>query len=223
MSTTDEDAGAAAAASSPPRLDVGSRILHGSQPCTVLFRGSPSAPGEWLGVEWDDPTRGRHSGEKDGVQWFICRCAVPPRMSSRSSVDRVSADQATTSCRVAGAGSFVRPTSTKITFPRSFLSVLQERYSFKQGTKEAESVELQQPQGSSTRLMLGQSGIAVDAPNLGKVRERLGRVRDLREIGLDREGVGLLSDDDVRILDEMGPWSEHRPPSRSNLPLADLS
>lgn len=28
--------------------------------------------GEWLGVEWDDPTRGKHSGTHEGVEYFNC-------------------------------------------------------------------------------------------------------------------------------------------------------
>ena len=27
----------------------------------------------WLGVEWDDPARGRHSGEHGGRQYFVTR------------------------------------------------------------------------------------------------------------------------------------------------------
>ena len=29
--------------------------------------------GEWVGVEWDDSSRGKHNGEHDGVQYFTCR------------------------------------------------------------------------------------------------------------------------------------------------------
>ena len=29
-----------------------------------------SCKGVWLGVEWDDPTRGKHSGEHEGVSYF---------------------------------------------------------------------------------------------------------------------------------------------------------
>ena len=28
--------------------------------------------GVWLGVEWDDPSRGKHSGDHDGVHYFTC-------------------------------------------------------------------------------------------------------------------------------------------------------
>jgi dynactin complex subunit len=29
-------------------------------------------PGRWLGVEWDDPVRGKHDGTHDGVTYFTC-------------------------------------------------------------------------------------------------------------------------------------------------------
>ena len=29
--------------------------------------------GVWFGVEWDDLSRGRHSGEHEGVQYFTCK------------------------------------------------------------------------------------------------------------------------------------------------------
>jgi tubulin-specific chaperone E len=27
----------------------------------------------WLGVEWDDPRRGKHDGVKNGKRYFTCR------------------------------------------------------------------------------------------------------------------------------------------------------
>lgn len=29
--------------------------------------------GLWLGVEWDNPDRGKHDGSHEGVQYFTCR------------------------------------------------------------------------------------------------------------------------------------------------------
>lgn len=52
---------------------VGTRIAHAGYLGTVNFVGQvDGTQGLWLGVEWDDPSRGRHSGAKDGRQYFTC-------------------------------------------------------------------------------------------------------------------------------------------------------
>jgi dynactin complex subunit len=57
---------------------LGSRLCVGGQRCTVLFAGllSGTTPADapWLGVEWDDPTRGKHDGSHGGVRYFRCLC-----------------------------------------------------------------------------------------------------------------------------------------------------
>lgn len=43
---------------------------------TVLYMGPvPPTSGDWLGVEWDDPSRGKHDGmhKETGVRYFTCR------------------------------------------------------------------------------------------------------------------------------------------------------
>lgn len=45
--------------------------------CTVRFIGSVQGKsGEWLGVEWDDPARGKHNGTFEGVKYFECKSAA---------------------------------------------------------------------------------------------------------------------------------------------------
>lgn len=40
---------------------------------TVRFSGPvEQTSGTWLGIEWDDPKRGKHDGSKDGKQYFEC-------------------------------------------------------------------------------------------------------------------------------------------------------
>lgn len=54
---------------------VGQRVAldHNSRG-TIRFVGPvPPTKGLWLGIEWDDVDRGKHSGEKDGVQYFQTR------------------------------------------------------------------------------------------------------------------------------------------------------
>uniref|UniRef100_A0A8D0KW69 Tubulin-specific chaperone E n=1 Tax=Strix occidentalis caurina TaxID=311401 RepID=A0A8D0KW69_STROC len=54
----------------------------------------------WLGVEWDDPQRGKHDGTYEGTQYFKCR---HPR-----------------------GGSFIRP--NKANFGVDFLAAVKDRY-----------------------------------------------------------------------------------------------
>ncbi len=57
---------------------VGKRICYeGAYLGTVRFYGEvPPASGKyWYGVEWDDVSRGKHSGEHQGIRYFECRYA----------------------------------------------------------------------------------------------------------------------------------------------------
>ncbi|KAG8428315.1 hypothetical protein J3459_004022 [Metarhizium acridum] len=83
---------------------VGQRISYGGALCTVRYVGEVAGTtGSWLGVEWDDSTRGKHDGSHKGVRYFTCL--------SRSST----------------AASFVRPTRPKDDV-QGFLSALKEKY-----------------------------------------------------------------------------------------------
>lgn len=56
---------------------VGQRRSYAGDLCTVRYVGTvEGTSGEWLGVEWDDPTRGKHSGEHRGVRYFTCKCPL---------------------------------------------------------------------------------------------------------------------------------------------------
>ena len=49
------------------------RLSYDGALCTVRYIGRVGAtPGEWLGVEWDDVLRGKHSGEHEGIKYFEC-------------------------------------------------------------------------------------------------------------------------------------------------------
>ncbi|KAK6531453.1 hypothetical protein TWF281_008257 [Arthrobotrys megalospora] len=81
---------------------IGQRLSFESQLCTVRYVGEvKGTKGEWLGVEWDDPSRGKHSGEHNGTRYF--------------------------ECKLPGAGSFVRPNRPSDP-PNSFLGGLREKY-----------------------------------------------------------------------------------------------
>jgi tubulin-specific chaperone E len=54
-------------------IQVGQRLSFDGAICTVRFVGEVNGTiGEWLGVEWDDPTRGKHNGGHKGTQYFKC-------------------------------------------------------------------------------------------------------------------------------------------------------
>lgn len=52
-------------------IPVGSRIVCNGEYGTVLYVGKvDSTQGIWLGVEWDNPERGKHDGSYNGVNYF---------------------------------------------------------------------------------------------------------------------------------------------------------
>lgn len=56
---------------------TGQRLSYDGALCTVRFIGQVTGTtGTWLGVEWDDPSRGKHDGSHKGVRYFTCE--VPP-------------------------------------------------------------------------------------------------------------------------------------------------
>ncbi|KAG8217681.1 hypothetical protein J3R82DRAFT_5834 [Butyriboletus roseoflavus] len=148
--------------------------------------------GLWYGVEWDDPTRGRHDGVKDGKRYFNCRYAfsVP---SSSYQYNQISLGS------ISNAGSFIRP-STSLSFGRSFLTALTMKY-----------VEAEHGSDTLEKVVLGSSdgAIEVEAVGLDKVRRNLGNLGRLREVSLDYElvatgdakGVILATCPNIRGLD----------------------
>jgi hypothetical protein len=53
---------------------VGQRIAFDSHICTVRYIGPVAGTQkEWLGVEWDDPIRGKHDGDHNGIKYFSCK------------------------------------------------------------------------------------------------------------------------------------------------------
>lgn len=60
----------------------GERISYDDALCTVRYIGEVAgATGAWLGVEWDDGTRGKHDGSHKGVRYFYCTSESPTAAS----------------------------------------------------------------------------------------------------------------------------------------------
>ncbi|KAM8842281.1 tubulin-specific chaperone E isoform 2-T2 [Synchiropus picturatus] len=64
---------ARAASDELPADAVGRRVSCSGHRATVRYMGPvPPTKGVWLGVEWDDPDRGKHGGSHEGVHYFTC-------------------------------------------------------------------------------------------------------------------------------------------------------
>uniref|UniRef100_A0A8C3GMM2 Tubulin-specific chaperone E n=1 Tax=Cairina moschata TaxID=8855 RepID=A0A8C3GMM2_CAIMO len=104
--------------------DMTSKVILVSVSFNVIVR-------IWLGVEWDDPQRGKHDGTYEGTQYFKCR---HPR-----------------------GGSFIRP--NKANFGVDFLTAVKDRYGLKEqdvqnGTKNTLVL------GKKTVELIGMDSIA---------------------------------------------------------------
>lgn len=52
---------------------VGQRLSIKAQTCTIRYVGTvANKDGQWLGVEWDDTSRGKHNGTHEGIAYFTC-------------------------------------------------------------------------------------------------------------------------------------------------------
>ncbi|KAG6376309.1 CAP Gly-rich domain-containing protein [Boletus reticuloceps] len=113
---------------------------------TIKYIGQVTGTdGLWYGVEWDDPTRGRHDGIKDGKRYF--------------------------SCRIPDAGSFIRP-SAHLSFGRSFLTALTMKYvEAEHGSDTLERVVLGSSNGTIEVEAVGLDKVRRNLGNLGRLRE----------------------------------------------------
>jgi CAP-Gly domain len=60
-------------------LSLGDRLSILSFLCTVLYIGPvEGTTGTWLGVEWDDSSRGKHSGTHNGYRYFTTKYLLLP-------------------------------------------------------------------------------------------------------------------------------------------------
>ncbi|GAA6064659.1 hypothetical protein JCM10212_002132 [Sporobolomyces blumeae] len=142
---------------------------------TVLYRG-PVRPtkGEWLGVEWDDPGRGKHSGvhEPTGVRYFTTR--------------------------VEGAGSFLRPkapglvlegSSFKQAFEAKYLGEVDSSATSRDATIDDRTTMATtlDPTATTSEFFKTSSNFEIEVVSSDKVAERFRHLGRLREAGLDGE------------------------------------
>ncbi|ESO94310.1 hypothetical protein LOTGIDRAFT_189635 [Lottia gigantea] len=83
---------------------VGDRIVSEDHYATIKYIGEvPPTKGEWLGVEWDEPDRGKHDGKHNDKQYFTTKHET--------------------------SGSFIR--SQKVDFGIKFMTAVKDRYGLK--------------------------------------------------------------------------------------------
>ncbi|OCF57082.1 hypothetical protein L486_05941 [Kwoniella mangroviensis CBS 10435] len=170
---------------------VGNRYLNSktNHPLTLRYIGSlpPSTSSSeddqiWLGVEYDDPSNGKHNGSYKDNQVF------------QTVQD--------------GSGSFIKYIPNSRGGPlkegNSLISSIQDRYgSILPNFTSASSMYQEEGQDDSIntekeeKVILGSSSnaITVTLPNISSVKERVGRLEKIRNMGFEDEHISFLGGD----------------------------
>ncbi|KAI1933074.1 hypothetical protein LOZ66_006602 [Ophidiomyces ophidiicola] len=138
--------------------------------CTVRYVGEVQGTnGSWLGVEWDDPSRGKHSGEYGGVKYFQCKSKSPT------------------------AGSFVRP-GRPVDKPRSFLEALHGKYVDPNVVDPPSGHGASKASAADQPIEI--SGKIVEEVGFEKIRKQLAALQELKIVILDGMRIrGVLVED----------------------------
>jgi hypothetical protein len=147
---------------------MGKRLSFDAQSCTVRYQGQVrGTKGEWLGVEWDDPTRGKHSGEHLGTRYFTCLNPSPT------------------------SASFIRPTR-KSDIPRTFVQALKSKYASEEDEHfedpDVEVVFNHQPPSKTPTVQFKPilfNGKLAEEIGFDKIRAQLAQLSELKIIILD--------------------------------------
>ncbi|BCS24432.1 putative tubulin-specific chaperone [Aspergillus puulaauensis] len=152
---------------------VNQRRSYDGNLCTVRYVGKvEGTTGEWLGVEWDDPTRGKHSGQHQGVKYFTCLRNHPT------------------------AGSFVRP-SRPADSPRGFLDALREKYASEFLARQAHGGVGEGEQQLEKPIEF--NGKVAEEVGFDKIRKQLAELEELKIVLIDALRVtGVLAQEASR-------------------------
>ncbi len=156
-------------------LTPGRRISLSTHRGTIRYVGPvPPSSGTWLGVEWDDPSRGRHSGTSpDGMSYFTVR--------------------------VPGSGSFIRPTAKSISNGCDFLTALRNKY-----TPSAPTTQTDKPGKGESYSRKNIAEIEIETPNLDRIAAKTARLDKLKEVGLGGWQAPLPSSSVLNSTDKEG-------------------
>ncbi|GAA5849820.1 hypothetical protein JCM8547_000575 [Rhodosporidiobolus lusitaniae] len=164
----------------PSSTSSGDSPLSVAQLGTIRYKGPvPPTIGTWYGVEWDDPSRGKHSGvyEKTGQRFF--------------------------ETRVEGAGSFLRPEAQGLeTTGKTFKHALFSKYldvdllAEKAGqTVPPTPSESEKVDDLNSQLFATNSNFNVEVVLSKKVNDRFKQLGRLREVGLEWEKVSRAAEE----------------------------
>ncbi|KAF2761645.1 hypothetical protein EJ05DRAFT_507289 [Pseudovirgaria hyperparasitica] len=164
---------------------VGQRLSFSDALCTVRYIGDvEGTKGDWLGVEWDDPTRGKHSGQHGRKKYFTCLRDSPT------------------------AASFVRPSRVPDA-PRTFVEALKHKYA---SDVLQDSGLLHVPKNAPLPQLpkaIRISGKEVEEVGFEKIARRLAHLHELVIVILD--GLRMCNGETVRERAPAGTIKETSP------------
>lgn len=165
---------------------AGAAAVHPAESSASASAPSSSANARtedlWLGVEYDDPSRGKHSGTFGDAKLF--------------------------STRQDGAGAFMRFRPSVLVRGKTFVQAVEERYGMinpeVHGSQRSSADTTRTTRSDRVTLGSSQGVIVVEAPGLDAVRRKVGRLERLREMGLEGEWICSVGGDEVtrRLLRE---------------------
>ncbi|KAL2430575.1 hypothetical protein ABEF95_011247 [Exophiala dermatitidis] len=152
---------------SPTEPYIGQRRSYGGALCTVRYIGTlANTKGEWLGVEWDDVSRGKHDGQHEGRRIFHCFSSSPT------------------------AASFVRPSRPRDA-ERTLLEAIEFKYAAAITTSDdpaRQSSPVANSQATATSTsdnVIEIDGKVVEEVGFDKVQKQLSMLSDLKIVLVD--------------------------------------
>ena len=179
-----------------PGYYIGRRLSYDGNLCTVRYIGAvQGTKGEWLGVEWDDPSRGKHNGKHGDMKYFDCECRTIPSFCCSIS-DRCYNQKGASSLPT--PASFVRPNRPHDP-RRNFVEAIRAKYA----SEDLTNVELPKVAADAVITI---SGKDVEEVGFDKIRRQLADLYGLRIVVLDGLCIGsqALPSDQVQRGDGVG-------------------
>ncbi|CAO3703797.1 unnamed protein product [Rhizopus stolonifer] len=145
----------------PENLQIGTRIQVGEERATVKFIGKvKDTKGEWLGIEWDYPKRGKHGGSHKNVKYF--ECSYPT------------------------SGSFIRFQADKVQLGQTLMQALKNKYT---AEHKENSVSYDESSDKGEVYWGGNKNLVVETYGFGKVQRSLRQLSSLTIVGLAEEMI----------------------------------